>query len=84
MSKSAARVWLWYAIGWIPVGILYSISQKVRSSLALLVEPRPMTWYESLIGGFGYVVPVALLGVAVWSLTRVLPWPPRRAGKGQA
>lgn len=81
MSKNTARVWIWYAIGWVPVGILYSISQKVRSSLALLVEPRPMTWVESLIGGFGYVMPVALLGVAVWWLTRVLPWPPRRMSR---
>ena len=81
MSKSAARVWVWYAVGWVPVGLLYSISQRIRSSLALLVEPRPMTWYESLIGGFGYVAPVALLGVAVWWLTRVLPWPPRRVAR---
>jgi two-component system LytT family sensor kinase len=82
MSRNAAaRVWLWYALGWIPVVVVYSISQKVRSSLALLVEPRPMTWAESLFGGFGYVLPVALLGVAVWWLTRVLPWAPRNLSR---
>lgn len=60
-KPASLKSWLWYAAVWVPVALLYSMSQKVRSGLALLVEPRPMSWGDSLISGFAYVVPVALL-----------------------
>lgn len=80
-TTTRSRVWFWYAAVWIPVGLLYSMSQKSRSAVALLVEPRLMSWADALVAGFGYVLPVALLGVVVWWLTRVLPWPPARLSR---
>jgi sensor histidine kinase YesM len=68
MTKKRAQMWAWYAAAWVPLAALYSI---------IITRQRPMSAGDSLRSGVGYVLPVALLGVGVWWLTRIVVWPPK-------
>jgi signal transduction histidine kinase len=67
MTKTRYRVWVWYAAGWIPLGLFYAV---------LMSRTRFMTVDAALISGLSYVVPVAAMGVVIWHLTSKLTWPP--------
>jgi signal transduction histidine kinase len=70
------RAWLSYAAAWIPVALMFT---------AVTITPRPVfqrpvpSLLPAIVEGITYVVPVALMGVAVWWFTGMLAWPPRRA-----
>ncbi|MDB4878309.1 MAG: two-component histidine kinase [Gemmatimonadetes bacterium] len=68
MEITRARSWSWYALVWVPIALLHSLNIAATS-------PIPIS--QAAIAGATYVIPVALLGVAVWWLTGVLDWPPR-------
>ncbi|HEY9226543.1 MAG TPA: hypothetical protein VIP11_07860, partial [Gemmatimonadaceae bacterium] len=68
MSRTRAQMWAWYAAAWIPLAAMYSI---------VITRQQPMSIGQSLVRGVWYVLPVPLLGVGVWWLTRVLVWPPK-------
>ena len=68
MNTTRYRMWAWYAAAWVPLALFYSL---------IIVRTRPMTVLQSIIDGFWYVAPVAVLGVGVWWVTRILTWPPK-------
>lgn len=67
MIKSRYRVWIWYALVWVPVGLFYAV---------LMSRTRFMTVGEAVVSGLTYVGPVALMGVGIWFLSGKLVWPP--------
>ena len=75
MSTLQKRSWLGYFIVWAIVGAVYA--SMMTQSRPMFVGLRPGI---ALMEGIGYVVPVAILGVGVWHLTRWIAWPPRNAG----
>jgi two-component sensor histidine kinase len=75
MNAERRRMWTWYALAWIPLALFEAV--LMRSQRATYSRPAPSV-PQALFEGFTYVIPVALLGVAVWWLTGKLRWPPRR------
>ena len=70
--KTRSRLWLWYALAWIPLALFYSV----------LVAAHPAIVRRERAGsGTTYVAPVALLGVAIWWLSGVVEWPPRNVAR---
>lgn len=67
MTKTRNRVWIWYAAGWIPLGLFYAV---------LMSRTRFMSVDDALIAGMSYVLPVAVMGVVIWYLSSKLTWPP--------
>src|ERR1700712_143061 len=61
--------WAWYALVWVPIALFHAMN--VASTTATI------SIGQALVAGFMYVIPVAVLGVAVWRLTGVIEWPPR-------
>lgn len=62
------RGWAIYVAAWVPVALFFAM---------LMARQRPLSVYQALFEGFGYVVPPAVLGAGVWRLTGVFTWPPR-------
>jgi two-component system, LytTR family, sensor kinase len=72
MKITRASGWSWYALVWVPIALLHSLNIAATS---------PIPFSQALIAGVTYVIPVALLGAAVWWLTGILGWPPRTPWK---
>jgi hypothetical protein len=74
MTATQRRAWVWYAVAWLVVGVVYA---------SMMTHSRPMfiglSTSIAFLEGIGYVVPVAFLGVGVWYFTGWLAWPPRHA-----
>lgn len=68
------KAWLGYAAAWVPLWLAYSaIMSHPRAQLERPVPSVP----QALVEGFSYVLPVALLGIAVWWFVGTLAWPPK-------
>jgi sensor histidine kinase YesM len=67
MTKTRYRVWIWYAAGWIPLGLFYAV---------LMSRTRFMSVGDAIESGLAYVLPVAVMGVGIWHTTAKLTWPP--------
>jgi hypothetical protein len=74
MTATQRRAWVWYAVAWLVVGVVYA-SMMTHSRPMFIGLPTSIAFLE----GIGYVVPVAFLGVGVWYFTGWLAWPPRHA-----
>jgi len=70
--KTARRpIWIWFALAWLVLGVLYAYPMRAAVS-------RAITPWESVARGMTHVTPVALVAGAIWWLTGVVTWPPRR------
>jgi signal transduction histidine kinase len=68
MLIKRVQAWLGYGSVWLTLGLFYSM---------IMAETQSVPAAQSLVEGFSYVVPAALLGAVVWYLTGVIEWPTR-------
>jgi LytS/YehU family sensor histidine kinase len=71
MKTVRRPIWLWFALAWLVLGVLYAYPMRASVS-------RAITPWEAITRGLTHVTPVALVAGVIWWFTGVVTWPPRR------
>ena len=64
MTRTRRPIWLWFAIAWLILGVLYAY--PMWASVSGVISP-----WESITRGLTHVTPVALAGIGIWWFTGI-------------
>jgi sensor histidine kinase YesM len=70
MTNTRRPIWIWFALAWIVLGVLYAY--PMRAAVSGVISP-----WQSLARGLTHVTPVGLATFAIWWFTGNVTWPPR-------